>query len=131
VDTLDTVALFVWSHWCTIFCQSFAAENILKYSVKMAARGDLIAQFIEITGTDENVARFYLSSCDWDIEVSFRRAGDNNDAANAASTNAPKKNAKFAFSARSGQLLEHSGGFAGSGAIGGPRGQPETKADFE
>ncbi|XP_016958705.1 NSFL1 cofactor p47 [Drosophila biarmipes] len=34
----------------------------------MAARGDLIAQFIEITGTDENVARFYLSSCDWDIE---------------------------------------------------------------
>ncbi|XP_017868478.1 PREDICTED: NSFL1 cofactor p47 [Drosophila arizonae] len=34
----------------------------------MAARGDLTAQFIEITGTDENVARFYLSSCDWDIE---------------------------------------------------------------
>ncbi|XP_017049938.1 NSFL1 cofactor p47 [Drosophila ficusphila] len=34
----------------------------------MAAHGDLIAQFIEITGTDENVARFYLSSCDWDIE---------------------------------------------------------------
>ncbi|XP_064547897.1 NSFL1 cofactor p47 [Drosophila montana] len=34
----------------------------------MAARGDLIAQFIEITGGDENVARFYLSSCDWDIE---------------------------------------------------------------
>ncbi|XP_030560605.1 NSFL1 cofactor p47 [Drosophila novamexicana] len=34
----------------------------------MAARGDLIAQFIEITGSDENVARFYLSSCDWDIE---------------------------------------------------------------
>lgn len=37
----------------------------------MAARGDLTAQFIEITGTDENVARFYLSSCDWDIEVNF------------------------------------------------------------
>ncbi|XP_017002375.3 NSFL1 cofactor p47 [Drosophila takahashii] len=34
----------------------------------MASHGDLIAQFIEITGTDENVARFYLSSCDWDIE---------------------------------------------------------------
>lgn len=37
----------------------------------MAARGDLIAQFIEITGTDENTARFYLTSCDWDIEVKF------------------------------------------------------------
>ncbi|KAH8416183.1 hypothetical protein KR222_010108 [Zaprionus bogoriensis] len=34
----------------------------------MAARGDLIAQFIEITGTDENTARFYLTSCEWDIE---------------------------------------------------------------
>ncbi|KAH8290401.1 hypothetical protein KR054_002681 [Drosophila jambulina] len=34
----------------------------------MASHGDLIAQFIEITGTDENVARFYLTSCDWDIE---------------------------------------------------------------
>ncbi|KAH8340171.1 hypothetical protein KR067_012301 [Drosophila pandora] len=34
----------------------------------MASQGDLIAQFIEITGSDENTARFYLSSCDWDIE---------------------------------------------------------------
>ncbi|KAL7735968.1 hypothetical protein ACLKA6_002400 [Drosophila palustris] len=34
----------------------------------MAARGDLIAQFIEITGTDDNTAKFYLSSSDWDIE---------------------------------------------------------------
>ncbi|XP_030368946.1 NSFL1 cofactor p47 [Scaptodrosophila lebanonensis] len=34
----------------------------------MAARGDLIAQFIEITSSDENVARFYLTSCDWDLE---------------------------------------------------------------
>jgi len=35
----------------------------------MAARGDLVAQFIEITGTDEITAKFYLSSCEWDIEV--------------------------------------------------------------
>lgn len=41
----------------------------------MASQGDLIAQFIEITGSDENTARFYLSSCDWDIEVRFRDAG--------------------------------------------------------
>ncbi|KAH8284554.1 hypothetical protein KR018_004110 [Drosophila ironensis] len=34
----------------------------------MASHDDLIAQFIEITGSDENTARFYLSSCDWDIE---------------------------------------------------------------
>ncbi|KAH8374108.1 NSFL1 cofactor p47 [Drosophila serrata] len=34
----------------------------------MASHDELIAQFIEITGTDENVARFYLTSCDWDIE---------------------------------------------------------------
>lgn len=37
----------------------------------MAAQGDLIAQFIEITGTDENTARFYLTSCEWDIQVKF------------------------------------------------------------
>ncbi|SPP75699.1 NSFL1 cofactor p47 [Drosophila guanche] len=34
----------------------------------MAARGDMIAQFIEITGTDDNTATFYLNSSEWDIE---------------------------------------------------------------
>lgn len=97
----------------------------------MAARGDLIAQFIEITGTDENVARFYLSSCDWDIEVSFRPTGDNNDAAKAQSSKAFNNCANYTASARAGQLLEHPGGPAGSGADGGPRGQPQTKADIE
>lgn len=37
----------------------------------MAAQGDQIAQFIEITGTDDHTARFYLTSCEWDIEVKF------------------------------------------------------------
>ncbi|EDW01167.1 NSFL1 cofactor p47 [Drosophila grimshawi] len=37
----------------------------------MAARGDLVAQFIEITGTDETTAKFYLNSSDWDIEQSL------------------------------------------------------------
>ncbi|KAL9912843.1 NSFL1 cofactor p47 [Glossina fuscipes fuscipes] len=34
----------------------------------MADRDELVSQFIEISGSDENVARFYLSSCNWSLE---------------------------------------------------------------
>lgn len=39
----------------------------------MANQGELIAQFIEISGSDENVAQFYLSSSDWSLEVGVIR----------------------------------------------------------
>lgn len=35
----------------------------------MADHDELIAQFIEISGGEENVARFYLSSSNWSLEV--------------------------------------------------------------
>lgn len=35
----------------------------------MADHDALIAQFIEISGGEENVARFYLSSSNWSLEV--------------------------------------------------------------
>uniref|UniRef100_A0A1A9X3S0 Uncharacterized protein n=1 Tax=Glossina brevipalpis TaxID=37001 RepID=A0A1A9X3S0_9MUSC len=34
----------------------------------MADRDEVVSQFIEISGSDENVARFYLSSCNWSLE---------------------------------------------------------------
>ena len=35
----------------------------------MADHDALIAQFIEISGGEENIARFYLSSSNWSLEV--------------------------------------------------------------
>lgn len=38
----------------------------------MSNNDELIAQFIEISGGDENVARFYLASSNWSLEVRKR-----------------------------------------------------------
>ncbi|XP_005187389.1 NSFL1 cofactor p47 [Musca domestica] len=64
----------------------------------MADHDELIAQFIEISGGDENVARFYLSSSNWSLEDALSNFlgnqgdgdGDNNsDSAGGQTDEAP------------------------------------------
>ncbi|ALC40534.1 p47 [Drosophila busckii] len=59
----------------------------------MANKGDLIAQFIEITSTDETVAKFYLSSSEWNIENAlgtyWTTQGDPTTEANASGQASP------------------------------------------
>jgi len=37
----------------------------------MSSRDEILAQFIEISGCEENVAEFYLSSADWSLELAL------------------------------------------------------------
>lgn len=50
------------------FCE-IKKEIFIVTKEAMADHDELIAQFIEISGGEENVARFYLSSSNWSLEV--------------------------------------------------------------
>ncbi|XP_068144785.1 NSFL1 cofactor p47 [Drosophila tropicalis] len=105
----------------------------------MAARADLIAQFIEITGSDENVASFYLSSCDWDIEQALGNYWSTQVDApptptNAGQTNNPKVDvppaAATTTSTKSNASSDSASGSGGSASGSGTPKPSSTKPKF-
>lgn len=69
---LKSAASFCGHHYLAKIHRIFIFSKQYKKELEMADHDELIAQFIEISGGDENVARFYLSSSNWSLEVRIK-----------------------------------------------------------